>query len=106
MLNQQQWSWASVLPTRLLLSNLKSSLAARPEVDLVQLDTKWLTRLAAILEFAGRALWIATVLLVGAVVVIVGNTIRLDIQNRRQEIEVSKLLQSPVFCFCQNFDAH
>jgi cell division transport system permease protein len=36
--------------------------------------------------------WIAAVLLVGAVIVIVGNTIRLDIQNRRQEIEVSKLL--------------
>jgi cell division transport system permease protein len=32
------------------------------------------------------------VLLVGAVIVIVGNTIRLDIQNRRAEIEVSKLL--------------
>ena len=74
------------------LSTLKARLSARPEIDLVQLDTQWLSRLAAILDFIRRAVWIATVLLIGAVIVIVGNTIRLDIQNRRQEIEVSKLL--------------
>lgn len=74
------------------LGALKTRLAARPDVDLVQLDTQWLSRLAAMLEFTRRAVWIATVLLVAAVIVIVGNTIRLDIQNRRQEIEVSKLL--------------
>ena len=41
---------------------------------------------------ARRATWIAATLLVAAVIVIIGNTIRLDIQNRRAEIEVSKLL--------------
>ena len=74
------------------LGALKAELSARADVELVQLDTQWLSRLAAILDFTQRAVWIATVLLVGAVIVIVGNTIRLDIQNRRQEIEVSKLL--------------
>jgi len=74
------------------LARLKGELTARPEVDLVQLDIQWLSRLAAILDFMRRAVWIAAVLLVGGVIVIVGNTIRLDIQNRRQEIEVSKLL--------------
>ncbi len=74
------------------LARIKAELAARAEVDLVQLDTQWLTRLAAILDVVRRSVWIAAVLLIGAVVVIVGNTIRLDIQNRRQEIEVSKLL--------------
>lgn len=74
------------------LAGLKAELAARSDVELVQLDTQWLARLAAMLDFTRRAVWIATVLLVGAVIVIVGNTIRLDIQNRRQEIEVSKLL--------------
>ena len=39
-----------------------------------------------------RGVWIAAILLVGAVIVIIGNTIRLDIQNRRAQIEVSKLL--------------
>jgi cell division transport system permease protein len=74
------------------LASLKAELAARADVDLVQLDTQWLARLAAILGLVRRTVWIAGVLLAGAVIVIVGNTIRLDIQNRRQEIEVSKLL--------------
>jgi cell division transport system permease protein len=74
------------------LAALKADLGARSNVDLVQLDTQWLERLAAILDLVRRAVWIAAVLLVGAVVVIIGNTIRLDIQNRRQEIEVTKLL--------------
>ncbi|CAG0943794.1 Cell division protein FtsX [Gammaproteobacteria bacterium] len=74
------------------LDALKAELAAKPEVDLVQLDTQWLMRLAAILDLVRRGIWIAAVLLVAAVIFIVGNTIRLDIQNRRQEIEVSKLL--------------
>lgn len=74
------------------LAALKDKLAARPEVELVQLDTQWVARLAAILDVVRRAVWIAAVLLVSAVIVIVGNTIRLDIHNRRQEIEVTKLL--------------
>jgi len=74
------------------LARLQETLQARPEVDLVQLDTQWLARLAALLDLVRRGVWIAAALLASAVVVIVGNTIRLDIQNRRQEIEVSKLL--------------
>jgi cell division transport system permease protein len=81
---------ADASPAR--LARLKDELEARSEVDLVQLDTQWLSRLAAILDVLRRAVWIAAVLLVAAVILIVGNTIRLDIQNRRQEIEVSKLL--------------
>jgi cell division transport system permease protein len=75
-----------------MLTALERELAARPEVDLVQLDNQWLERLHAILDFLRRTVWLAAGLLIGAVVVIVGNTIRLDIQNRRQEIEVAKLL--------------
>jgi cell division transport system permease protein len=74
------------------LGSVERELIARPEVDLVQLDTQWLARLHAMLDLARRGTWLAALLLVGAVVVIVGNTIRLDIQNRRQEIEVAKLL--------------
>ena len=74
------------------LRALERDLSGRPDVDLVQLDTQWLARLHAILDVVRRTVWIAAVLLVGAVIVIVGNTIRLDIQNRRQEIEVAKLL--------------
>jgi len=73
------------------LRALKSKLLQDPLVDLVKLDTQWVQRLNAILDLTRRAVWIATIMLVGAVIVIIGNTIRLDIQNRRAEIEVSKL---------------
>ena len=74
------------------LALLKTEISGRESVDLVQLDTQWLERLSAILGVIRRAVWMAGGLLVLAVIVIIGNTIRLDIQNRRQEIEVSKLL--------------
>lgn len=71
---------------------VRAELTARKDVDLVQLDTQWLERLSAMLDVVRRGVWFAAALLVGAVVVVVGNTIRLDIQSRRQEIEVTKLL--------------
>ena len=74
------------------LQRLEGELSARTDVDMVKLDTEWVQRLNAFLDLARRAVWIAAYMLVGAVIVIIGNTIRLDIQNRRAEIEVSKLL--------------
>jgi cell division transport system permease protein len=44
------------------------------------------------LEIAQRGIWIIGSLLGIAVLLVVGNTIRLDIQNRREEIEVTKLI--------------
>ncbi|MAF84832.1 MAG: permease-like cell division protein FtsX [Gammaproteobacteria bacterium] len=73
------------------LKALKNMLVQDPLVDLVKLDTDWVRRLSAILDLAWRTVWVAAILLVGAVIVIIGNTIRLDIENRRAEIEVSKL---------------
>jgi cell division transport system permease protein len=58
----------------------------------VQLDTAWVSRLNAILEAFQRGLLLAAAVLGLGVMVIVGNTIRLDIQNRRDEIEVTKLV--------------
>lgn len=74
------------------LQELERGLSRRTDVDLVKLDTDWVKRLNAMLDLARRGVWIAAVMLVGAVIVIIGNTIRLDIQNRRAEIEVAKLL--------------
>ena len=75
-----------------MISELASRIAERDNVDQVRLDTQWVARLNAMLELLRRTIWISSALLVGAVIVIVGNTIRLDIQNQRAEIEVSKLL--------------
>ena len=61
-------------------------------VDIARLDLEWVQRLYAIIEIAQRGTWMVGALLALAVLLIVGNTIRLDIQNRREEIEVTKLI--------------
>jgi len=71
---------------------LNEELGNLPEADFVQVDTEWVQRFLAILEIMRRAVVIGGVLLGAAIVVIIGNTIRLDIQNRREEIEVTKLI--------------
>jgi cell division transport system permease protein len=78
----------SVDKTALLARELKQV----GDVDLVQLDTAWVERFHAILDTVRRAVVLASVVLALGVLLIVGNTIRLDIQNRRQEIEVCKLV--------------
>ncbi len=71
---------------------LKRHLQNWPEVDLVQLDTEWVKRFHSMLDVLRRVLALVAALLAVGVVVIVGNTIRLDIENRRAEIEVTKLI--------------
>lgn len=75
-----------------LVESLAASLEAYPETALVQIDTEWVARLRAMLALTGRVIDIATVLLALAVVVVIGNTIRLEINNRSTEIEVTKLV--------------
>jgi cell division transport system permease protein len=72
--------------------NLLNSLQAMPEVEIAKLDTEWLERLYTIVEIAKRSVMIITILFACAVLLIIGNTIRLDIQNRYQEIIVTKLI--------------
>ena len=71
---------------------LREELDSLPETALVQVDTEWVQRFHAILEIVRQAIMIGAVLLGAAIVVIIGNTIRLEIQNRRDEIEVTKLI--------------
>ena len=74
------------------LASLASELRKLPSVEIVQLDSAWVERLEAILDAVRRGIWLAGALLALGILVIVGNTIRLDIQNRRDEIEVAKLV--------------
>jgi cell division transport system permease protein len=74
------------------IEQLKRYLSAWPEVELVQVDTEWVQRFAAILEVLRRLLLVAAVVLGLGVLAVIGNTIRLEIQNRRPEIEVTKLV--------------
>lgn len=72
--------------------HLVDALQEEPLVELAQLDMQWVKRLYTLLDVAQRGVWIIASLLGLAVLLIVGNTIRLDIQNRREAIEVSKLI--------------
>lgn len=74
------------------LESLRRYFAAWPEVDVVQLDTEWVLRFNAILAVLRRLVLIAAALLGAGVLAVVGNTIRLEILNRRAEIEVTKLV--------------
>lgn len=74
------------------VARLADELRRAPGVELVRVDTEWLQRLQAILDLLRQVVWITSILLLAGVVIIVGNTIRLDIQNRADEIEVAKLL--------------
>jgi cell division transport system permease protein len=71
---------------------LRRYLAAWPEVDSVQLDSGWVVRFSAILDLLRHLRVVAIALLAAGVIAVVGNTIRLEIQNRRPEIEVTKLV--------------
>jgi len=71
---------------------LRGRLAALPGVELAELDLAWLKRLAAILDIAERAILILAGLLGAAVLLIVGNTTRLAVISRRDEIEVIGLV--------------
>jgi cell division transport system permease protein len=72
--------------------SLKAAIGAMPDVQIVQLDTEWVKRLHAILDVVRHGVVLTAALLGIGVVLIVSNTIRLDILNRRAEIEVMKLV--------------
>jgi len=74
------------------VENLTAELRKIDGVDLVQLDTAWVSRFNAILDVVRRVVLLAAGLFALGILVIVGNTIRLDIENRRSEIEVTKLV--------------
>lgn len=74
------------------LESLRTRLAELPGVEFAQLDMLWVERLSAILGLGDRFVFGLTLLLVAALLLVIGNTIRLHIENRRAEIEVVKLV--------------
>jgi cell division transport system permease protein len=70
---------------------LLQQLRSLAEVDSAQFDRQWIQRLFAIINIVQHVVIILSILLAIAVLLIVGNTIRLAIYNRRTEIEVNKL---------------
>ncbi|MBF8721175.1 MULTISPECIES: permease-like cell division protein FtsX [Pseudomonas] len=74
------------------LEALRQRLSELPRVEVAQLDLVWVERLAAILKLGDRFVFGLAVMLISALLLVIGNTIRLHIENRRIEIEVIKLV--------------
>lgn len=72
--------------------SLLDKLMQQREVESGKLDIEWLQRLHAILAVANELVTMISILLFVSVILIVGNTIRLNIFNKRSEILVMKLV--------------
>lgn len=74
------------------VKGLAKSLATDKRIDDVELDAAWLDRLHALLALSERIVWVLGALLALGIVLVVGNTIRLSIASRVDEIRVIKLV--------------
>jgi len=73
------------------IQDVLARLQQLPQVDIAQYDMHWLKRLFAIMDLVRQGILMLAAILALAVVLIVGNTIRLAIDNRKEEIEITKL---------------
>jgi len=71
---------------------LYNELKRLPEVDSAKIDMQWVERLDALVNLATKVVDGFLVLLAITVLLVIGNTLRLAVQNKRQEIEVLKLI--------------
>lgn len=75
-----------------LLENLQQELSREPLVTEVRIDMQWVRRLQEFMRLAERLVLALSGLLALGLLVIIGNTIRLAIENRRDEILIVKLV--------------
>ncbi len=78
--------------TPIASQQLTEELQKESAVELAQLDLKWVQKFHSIMHIAERIVYILSILLSLAVLLIIGNTIRLAIQSRREEIQIIKLV--------------
>lgn len=75
-----------------MTEQLLKELQGLAEVELAQLDLEWVKRLYSMMKLGERLTTALALLLSLGVLLIIGNTIRLSIENRRDEILVIKLV--------------
>ncbi|STO55783.1 permease-like cell division protein FtsX [Grimontia hollisae] len=71
---------------------LAARLRSAPEVEEVRLDSDWLQRLSAIESLVLTLTWVFSGLMLMAVFLIIGNTLRLQVLSQKEEIQVMKLV--------------
>jgi len=82
---------------------LAQALAALPQTDLVQYDAQWRQRLSGWLALGKRLVQLLTMLFGLGALVVIGNTVRLELQTRREEIDVLHLLGAQDGFICRPF---
>ncbi|KLV05748.1 MULTISPECIES: permease-like cell division protein FtsX [Photobacterium] len=73
-------------------TQLASRLRSQAMIDEVRLDSDWLQRLVAIKQLVVTLAMVISGLMLMAVFLIVGNTLRLQVLNQRDEVQVMKLV--------------
>lgn len=74
------------------LNTLRDRVAAVQGVDEVRMDDSWFARLAALTGLVGQVAAMIGVLMIVAVFLVIGNSVRLSIFSRRDTINVMKLI--------------
>jgi cell division transport system permease protein len=74
------------------LEDLLENFQRSPEVDFAQVDLQWVERLQSIMAVARLFAILLNLMLGIAVLFVIGNTIRLELHNRHDEVVIAKLV--------------
>ena len=74
------------------LEELYSQLQKFDQVEIAQLDMQWVSRLQSIITVIRYIVWLFSTMIAVGVIFIIGNTIRLELQSRREEVVIAKLV--------------
>ena len=77
---------------RVQVATMVAAVRALPDVDLVQDNGQWRARLDALIALGRRVTLLLAALLGAAAVLVIGNTVRLDLRSRGDEIAVQRLI--------------
>lgn len=75
-----------------LMTNLRDSVAQIAGVDEVRMDDSWFTRLSTLTSLVGQIAMVIGTLMIVALLLVIGNSVRLNIFSRRNTINVMKLI--------------
>ena len=74
------------------LETLKNSLQNLPGVEQALLNSEWAKRLSILLKLSEKIIFFVATLLAFTLLIIIGNTVRMQILTQKDEIEVSNLM--------------
>lgn len=75
-----------------LMTNLRDAVAQIAGVDEVRMDDSWFARLSTLTSLVGQIALVIGTLMIVALLLVIGNSVRLNIFSRRDTINVMKLI--------------